>query len=312
MEKEHTALIGIIVISISATIQITCLFLVRILAHMKRGKDPTTTLRSWFHMSAALDQISFIIFHVQYNFLQKHFDDADNCVLIRFLSSMTSSMTNMWLLVIASFYLMLTIKPAKCFTFHARFLSHCVTWTWTCVGSLMYLMMSHMLKEEYHGPVLIACWNKISNTIHMYLTYGNEIIPFVIAFIFIFCAKIRLRTGKFLVQTFSEHSEFKIQADHAKQSTNIVLLLFVLMSVYYISLMTKIQFSDKASDIVIMMIQAYKGFAIALVCFIYPDTLLLLRCKAVTEAKQRENSLSGSINSDKKNALEMQTYKFDT
>ncbi|WAR13163.1 hypothetical protein MAR_027343 [Mya arenaria] len=72
---------------------------------------------------------------------------------------------------------LLTIKPQKCFSFHARFLSHCTAWTWTCVSSLMYLVLAFLLRERYMHELTHQCWSNIRDTIHMYSTYGNEIIP---------------------------------------------------------------------------------------------------------------------------------------
>lgn len=312
----NTIIIGLSLLGFSTILQLVCLFLVRILTHTKHGGH-ISTIRMWLHISAAFEQLSFLAFHTKYHFFDTDLNISDECIVLRFLSSVSSTLTNMWLLVIASFYLMLTIKPAKCFTFHSRFLSHCVTWTWTNVSCLMYLMLSFLLKEEYHHSYYTRyCWDNISNTMHMYLTYGNEFIPFVFTSIFLGCARCRVSIRRELLRCFTEQSEYDIDIKCITHTISRMLILFAFLAIYYSSIVFRILLDEKGSDWILMIMQSGKGIAIAtLVCFLSDDIISLVRCR---RGDSKPNSRNGYTAATKvtnmkfsENAIEMETLTLE-
>jgi hypothetical protein len=296
MEADPGAIVGVLLLAISACLGLVCLFLVRILAHTKHGGH-ISTIRMWLHMSTCLEQIGFLIFHIKYHFLDTDFKIQESCIVLRFISALASTMTNSWIFVIASFYLMLTIKPAKCFTFHSRFLSHCFTWTWTCVSCLMYLMLSFLLKAEFHMPYIKSCWESNPRTIHMYLTYGNEFIPLFLSFVFISCARYRIPLKREVLQNFSHHSQYHMNVECITNSINRYVILSSFLLIYYIAITFRILLVINGSDLVLMVLQAGKGIIIGVMtCFFSNDVISLICRHKYTKQITRNGYRSGSMN----------------
>ena len=120
MATYEEIIAGLTLLAFSAALQLVCLLLMRVLVKLKHGGH-VSTLRTWLYLASALEQVSFIIFHIKYHFYTADLHESESCIVIRFLQSFSSTFTTMWLLVISCFYFMITIKPEKCFTFHSRF-----------------------------------------------------------------------------------------------------------------------------------------------------------------------------------------------
>lgn len=314
-EKNTYAIIGLSLLGLSTCTELFCLFIIRILSHTTRGGH-ISTIRMWLHVSAAVEQMSYIIFHLKYHFLNTDFDVQDTCFVLRFISALSSTMTSSWILVIASFYLVLTIKPSKCFTFHSRFLSHCVTWTWTLVSCLMYLILSFLLRDEYSAGFTHSCWNNIPNTIHMYLTYGNELIPFVLAFIFVSCARCRVPFRREMLKFFSQRSKYQVDLKSITSSINRFLILVTLLSVYYISVMFRLCLDGSGSDLILMALQSSKGIIIAiLTCFFSNEVISLIRCRDTSKLDTRQGYKTTLVNAnghiENTDNQEMETFTFE-
>ena len=295
MDENIGAIIGIFLLTTSACLGLVCIFLVRILAHAKHGGH-TSTMRMWLHMSASFEQTTFLVFHIKYNFLKTDFKVQDTCIVLRFLSCLASTMTISWLFVIASFYLMLTIKPSRCFSFHSRFLSHSISWTWTCVSCLMYLMLSFLLQEEFHRPNIQSCWHSGSRTIHTYLTYGNEFIPFLISFLFILCARCRIPFKRDILQRFSHQSEYHVNIESITNTINRYVILSSFLMIYYISITFRIFLVDNGSDLFLMAMQSGKGIIIGLITCFFSNDVISLICRQERAQQIRNEHRSGSMN----------------
>ena len=296
MDKDTSVIIGVILLCISACLELVCLFLVRILAHSKRS-GRFSTMRMWLHVSASLEQTAFLVFHIKYHFLKTDFKVQDTCIVLRFISSLASTMTNSWLFVIASFYLMLTIKPSRCFTFHSRFLSHCCTWTWTCVSCLMYLMLAFLLKEEFYIRYIHSCWKSNPGTIHMFLTYGNEFIPFLLSFLLLSFARYRIPMKREELQRFLHHSQYTINIDCITNTMNRYIILSSCLLFYYILVTFRVLMIDNGSDIILMAMQSGKGIMIGIMtCFVSNDVISLICCHRYFQQLHRNGLQASSRN----------------
>lgn len=302
MEEFQKAIIGVSILCLSAVLQIVCLFIMRVLVKLKQGGH-ISTLRTWLYLGSGLEQLSFITFHVNYHFFEIDLDESDSCIVIRFLQSFCSTFTAMWLLVISCFYLILTIKPEKCFTFHSRFLSHCVTWTWTCVTCLMYLVLAFFIKERQHFDYLDKCWTNIKDTIHMFNTYGNEIIPLFFTFICIAIARYRISSQRIKLENFIRQSECNVTVLGLQSGMNRYFVLLSYTAVYYIVLLFRFLLVNHGSDLLLMIMQASRGISIGvLTCLLDEDVLKLLRRNKNYIPKTH---LNGSF---KESSMEMKTF----
>lgn len=311
-EGVDRVITGLSLLGLSACLQCLCLFFLRVLTHSKNGGH-ISTIRMWLHLSAAAEQCTFILFHVKYQLLETDFEVADTCIVLRFLSTVASTLTNMWIFVISSFYLMLTIKPDKCFTFHSRFLSHCVTWMWTLVSSLMYLVISFLIKEDYRLNYIHTCWDNIPETIHMYLTYGNELIPFVLTAIIISCARCRVPFRQEVLQCFTSHSEYHLDTKHITNTLNCYIILAATLCIYYIGVTFRLLLDDRGSDMTLMIMQSCKGAAIAMMtCFLDHDVMYLV-CRRRLAKEYERNGYTTALSSESKQETnnEMGTFKFN-
>ena len=271
--------VGLVLIGLSACVQIVCLFLTRVLVNLHHGGH-ISTLKMWLYLAAFFEQMSYIVFHIKYNLLSTDFENATPCIILRFMSSFWASQTSMWLLCISAFYLVLTIKPEKCFTFHARFLSHCTTWTWSCVSCLMYLLVSFLVRGDYHLIVTGRCWNHIANTIHLFCTYGNEFIPHVVIVIINACARMRISKSPHHIGRYVKNSECNVNVHRLVNTINRYLILSSLLVVYYIVILFRLYIDERGSDVILLVSVSSRGLLIALVtCFIDEDVLSLLRGK---------------------------------
>lgn len=305
MEENTETIIGLSVLSFSAVLQMMCLLLMRVLVKLKHGGH-VSTLRTWLYFASALEQISFISFHVKYHFFNTDLEESDTCIVLRFIQSVCSTFTSMWLLVITCFYFMLTVKPEKCFTFHSRFLSHCVTWTWPCVSCLLYLVLAFLIKEKQHFDYVDTCWTDISNTVHMYITYGNEIIPLFVSCIFISCARFRIPKRIIHLERFMMHSECSFTISGLLRGIDRYLVLLSYTIVYYIVLTFRFLLVGTGSDVLLMGFQASRGISISLLtCLLDEDVLAFLK------GKKRQMVTNGfDARRPKGSLLEMQTFTF--
>ena len=304
-----TVIMGMILIILSLIVQLTSLLIMRILSKLKPYRH-TVTLRMWLFLATSLDQIAFLVFHIKYHFMETDFKDTGSCIVLRFVGSFTSTFTVMWLSIIAAFYCILTIKPAKCFTFHSRFLSHCVTWTWTCVSCLMYLVMAFLLKEEQHVKYLYPCWNSINGTIHLYLTYGNEIFGLFLVLIYSICARFRMTSKRERVDFFLQHPQYKDELYGLKSNINILIFLSFVLCVYYVGIVLRYRLETTGSDLYLMALQSFKGLIISvMMCFLDKRVMDLLRCRIPIE--QADDTQENGINFTPDMHFEMNTFAFE-
>ncbi|XP_052817459.1 uncharacterized protein LOC128243623 [Mya arenaria] len=305
--KDAKPVIGLVVLGFSALSQLVCLFLTRVLVKLKHG-DYTSTMKTLLYTSSFLEQISFMVFHIKYQYMNIDFDSTDECTVLRFLSTFFAAFSTMWILCISVFYLVLTIKPQKCFSFHARFLSHCTAWTWTCVSSLMYLVLAFLLRERYMHELTHQCWSNIRDTIHMYSTYGNEIIPLMFVIMVSSIARLRISKTRYQLGNFMQNSECNINGSRLVCTLNGYVVLSSLLVLYYILLTFRILLDPRGSDIVLMLFQAGRGYAIAITtCFLDEDVLSLV-CKRTFQRPTVVTSTNGRSAFD--NNQEMQTFIF--
>lgn len=305
MEENEGAIIGITVLGFAAVLQLVSLLLMRVLVKLKQGGH-ISTMRTWLYLGTALEQSSFIVFHVKYNFFNPDFEMPDTCIVLRFLQAFCSTFTAMWMLIIACFYLVLTIKPEKCFTFNSRFLSHCVVWSWSCVSCLMYLVLAFLIKEEQHLDYVEMCWRDIAGTIHMFNTYGNEVIPLFVAYLFISSARYRISGQKARLETFMRHSECNVTFSGLLHGISRYIVLLSFMVVYYVVLVFRFLLNEQGSDLILMLIQASRGILISLLtCLLDGDVLALLRGR-----KHQPEVSEQNFRAQKGPDVEMHTYIF--
>jgi len=306
MATYEEIIAGLTLLAFSAALQLVCLLLMRVLVKLKHGGH-VSTLRTWLYLASALEQVSFIIFHIKYHFYTADLHESESCIVIRFLQSFSSTFTTMWLLVISCFYFMITIKPEKCFTFHSRFLSHCVTWTWSCVSCLLYLVLAFLVKERQHWGYIDTCWVNIRETIHMYNTYGNELIPLLVSCVFISCARFRISSRLVTLESFMLQSEVSVTISGLLGGMDRYLILHSFTLVYYIVLTFRFLLVDSGSDLVLMVFQASRGLSISmLTCLLDEDIIALLKGK-----KERFVTKGTNTRRSKNSSIEMQTFIFN-
>ena len=284
---------GLVCLAISVCFQCVCLFITRVVSRTDT-KSRTVVLRMWIHLSAALDQLTFFVFHFKYNIVLTDFDDSSPCVILRFLSSFTSTFLMMWFFVLAGFYMTMTIKPAKCYSFHAQFLSHCTTWVWTCTSCLLYLIMAKLIKTKYSLQFIDNCWNDITGKIHFYSTHGNEVIPFVCAVVFAAMARFRLPKYRhlFLLHT-SKEPAILMELANLKVKVNCVLVLCAAFFSYYVALVFRYVVDEQGSDCSLMILQSLKGFAVGiLLCICDPRIVEFFNCRGETR-EQHQTTRNG-------------------
>lgn len=316
--NENTnALIGLILLTVSACLELLCLFLVRILTHIKQGGGHILTIRMWLHMSAALEQIVFIVFNIKYHFIPTDFSIQAPCVVLRFLSVVTSTLTNSWIFVISSVYLMMTIKPATSLTFHSHLLPNCFTLTWTCFSCLVYLLLPFVLYERYQVRYVHSCWESNIETIHIFMTYGIELFPIVLAFIFFSCARCRipLKRDDCQLQSLNHQSEnyFNTEVD-ITFTINHYLILSAFITMYYILLLFKFLLEENGSDLVIMSLQSGKGVITSVMtCFVSNDIISMFRQNKYSTKRVRNSYLSrGNKTNGQTGTPELEMYTFIT
>ena len=301
-------IIGLCLIGLSFLCQVGALFLMRVLHRLGYG-GYTVVLRMWLYLACGLDQISFFVFHIKYHVLATDFKDPDTCIVLRFCISCTSTFTMMWLFVISVFYFVLTVKPTRCFSFHGRVLAYCITYMWTCVSCLMYLILAFFLRREQHRSYIYPCWHNINDTIHLYLTFGNELIVFFCIICLAIFTRVRLTYSHRQVENFSQRPFLKEEFLNLSHKVNILLLIITFICLYYIFLLTRLVMLDIGSDLSIMIVHSMKGIAIvATTCFLDKHVLDLIRCRLDTN---HGNHFVVGRFPDSDRHLEMNTFVFD-
>ena len=275
-ETDAKQIVGISLLVAAMILQIVCLLLTRILVKLEYG-GYIAVMRTWLFLSSTMENVFNIILHVRYTYLQSY-DEPDTCIVLRFLTSFCSTFTTMWMLAISAFYLVMTIKPEKCFTSLMRFLTYCVALTWTFGSCLFYLVLAFLLEAVYKVKYIkYSCWQDISNTLHMFNCYGNEIIPFLVTAVIIVSARYRISTHYRTMSLFTRTSDYHVDVIQLRRTIYHYIFLIGLLFIYYIGLYIRFVFDKRGSDVVLMAMQCGRGVAIAVtVCLLDNDVLSVI------------------------------------
>ncbi|KAH3768283.1 hypothetical protein DPMN_169495 [Dreissena polymorpha] len=273
-QTDAKQIVGISLLVAAMILQIVCILLTRILIKLEYG-GYMAVMRTWLFLSSTMEHVFYIIFHVNYTYIKSGDEQPDTCILMRFLMSFCSTFTTMWILTIAAFYLVMPIKPEKCLSSIVRFLTHCVALTWTFVSCLLYLVIAFRLKADNALEYIHSCWNDISNTLHFYNCYGNEIIPFLVTAFILVNARFRISTHKRTMS--SRMPEYHVNVTQLRRTINRYIVLIVFLFIYYIGLYIRFVFDKRGSDLVMMAMQCGRSVAIAVtVCLLDKDVLALI------------------------------------
>ena len=276
---------GVTALAISAVLQLSALFITRIIVKLKPGISLSCFIRSWIHGIGFLEQTAFLIFHVTYILPWKDWDDVDLCIILRGTMSMMSCCSVMWLLMLAAFYYRLARKLTSCFCCNSRKFSVSITWTLALASSLLYLIVTFLMQDyETYSHYVAHCWNHINGTLHLYVIYGGEMFPFSLLLLCVLstCILERKRGDKAVAEPLKRQISFRRmiiapeELKHLAYKVDLLLFLAVLLGIYYIGFVLKLSLSEAGSDVSLMCMQAIKGVLIATtVCILDKNTLAL-------------------------------------
>ena len=275
MEISTKVPVGLSLIGFSIIFQIVCFSLMYCLSRKRQGGQ-TVAMRSWLFIASTFDQMVLLTFHLQYHYYIFPNSSVTFCIILRIISAFASTFTIMWIVVLTVFYFISTLNSANRVFLDSRFLSHCVTWSWSMICCVMYVVVTFLTENGGKSYLQASCWENIGDTVHLYFTHGYETIGLISIFICAIITRVRIFSRRHLTykpSKFRSHVEYHLEYD-----VNILLLLSIFLCMYYSALFSRLILFSSGSDLSLMIIQSVKALLIGLfMCCLNKSVISLIK-----------------------------------